>query len=81
MTRAVQITCITKVIDPNGHPYITHVGGVRPDGIRWRLSTEQAIQSIAHGTSFHIWVGHKAIPVVPATRNKRHYRVRPVNHI
>ncbi len=42
----VRITCINKTDRYNPHERIRYVGGVNPDGSRWKLSQEQAIEAI-----------------------------------
>ncbi len=42
----VEIRCIRKSDRKNAYERINGVGGVNPDGGRWYLSTDQAIQGI-----------------------------------
>jgi hypothetical protein len=42
-------------------------GGVNPDGARWRISQDKAIEAIEAGRwSFYIKVGGRVLPVVVA---------------
>jgi len=48
-----EIRCVNKSDRPNPHERITHVGGVNPDGSRWKLTQQVAV----HGWEQH-WDGH-----------------------
>jgi hypothetical protein len=51
----IRIRCINK--DDRNNPYdaITHVGGVNPDGTKWKLTQKDAISSIKAGKySFYV---------------------------
>lgn len=55
MAQLVQITCVVKTDRPNPHERIQSVGGVNPDGTRWKLSEDNAIAYIENGTySFYV---------------------------
>lgn len=61
MTNFANISCISK--QPRNDPYhsITHVGGVNPDGTRWKLTLQSAIDYLNSG-NWEFWtqpkVGH-----------------------
>ncbi len=65
MAQDVQITCIVKSDRMNPHERIRSVGGVNPDGTRWKLSEEQAIAGIKQG-KWRFWTtgGGKSVWVV-----------------
>ena len=44
MTTEVEIRCINKSDRMNPHERIINVGGVNPDGRRWKMSQAEAIQ-------------------------------------
>lgn len=51
----IRIRCINK--DDRNNPYeaITHIGGVNPDGKKWKLTQKEAISSIKSGKySFYV---------------------------
>jgi len=50
MTTDVQIQCINKTNRPSRHERISHVGGINPDGTRWKLTEDAAIAGIRNGT-------------------------------
>lgn len=64
MAQDVQIQCINKSNRYDPDDRIDFVGGINPDGGRWKLSLDQAIQGIEQGkwrfwTSAHgksVWV-------------------------
>lgn len=69
MSKTAQIRCINK--DDRSNPYerIQHVGGVNPDGTRWRITQPKAIQMIKEGWSFFVEVrGHRVDVVVAESR-------------
>jgi uncharacterized protein DUF3892 len=49
VTTEVQITCITKTNRLNPHERIDSVGGIYPDGRRWRLTQQEAVSCIENG--------------------------------
>lgn len=50
MTQYVKISCIVKTDRLNPHERIQSVGGVNPDGTRWKLNEDKAISYIEDGT-------------------------------
>ena len=55
MAKRAKITCINKTDRYSAHERISHVGGVNPDGTRWRWTQAQAIASIkAEEWSFYV---------------------------
>ena len=62
-----QIKCINKSDRYNPHERITHVGGVNPSGIRWKLTQEKAIDGIESGKwTFWVSANGKSVRVVVA---------------
>jgi hypothetical protein len=49
MSHDVEIKCISKADGSKPYQFVTHVGGVRPDGMPWKLSEEQVILSLVNG--------------------------------
>ncbi|MHB8867491.1 MAG: DUF3892 domain-containing protein [Thermoleophilia bacterium] len=67
MATSVQITCINKSDRYNPHERITHVGGVNPDGQRWKLTQRDAIVGIESGKwQFWVSVAGKSVWVIVA---------------
>jgi Protein of unknown function (DUF3892) len=46
MASPAQVGCINKTDRMSPHERIHNIGGVNPDGTRWKLSEAQAIQGI-----------------------------------
>lgn len=68
MAVSVQVHCINKSDRYNAHERIINIGGVRPDGVRWKRSQPQAIQDIEAGTyAYYVAVsGQKIVWLVVA---------------
>lgn len=68
MATDIQITCIKKLDRDNPHERITHIGGLRNDGKRWKRTQEQAIEDINSGTyKYWVHVNNKSVWVEVAT--------------
>jgi hypothetical protein len=73
MTQEVEIKCINKTNRTDPHERISHVGGVNPDGTRWKMTEDAAIASVENGT-YRFWTqgGGKSVWVVIATSAAGH---------
>jgi len=49
MAQEVRIDCINKTDRYNAHERIRNIGGLNPDGTRWKLSEQEAIAGILAG--------------------------------
>lgn len=70
MAQRVQVGCINKTNRSSAHERIHNIGGVNPDGTRWKMSESKAISDIKNGTySFYVErpAGHR-VDVIIATR-------------
>jgi hypothetical protein len=70
MAESRQILCISKNVRYNPNDRITHIGGVDPDGKRWKLTQPEAIQGVETGKwRFYVRVeGIRAWVVVAVSR-------------
>ncbi len=79
MTIKAQISCVIKADRYNPHERITHVGGVNPNGTRWRLTQEQAIQGIENSTyQFYVHRGGRVVDVIVAVSRYGHKYLKTV---
>lgn len=74
MAQNVEVMCINKTPRNEPHLRIRNIGGVNPDGKRWRLSEEDAIDGIESGKwQFYVSRGGHTVWVIIATRLGRKY--------
>lgn len=75
MASSHEILCINKDDRQNPQERITHIGGKNPSGSRWKLSLDDAIQSIENGKfSFYVNRGGSRVDVIVSTsRSGRKY--------
>lgn len=55
-----QIECIRKRDRDSPWDRISHVGGVHPDGTRWKMTQERAVHLMEEGGGFYVTVSGKA---------------------
>ena len=74
MAQRVQIQCINKTDRQNPHERIQYIGGINPDGSRWKMSQPDAITHISNGKySFYVRVGGNEVNVIISTHNGNKY--------
>jgi hypothetical protein len=74
MAISAEIKCITKRDRQSRHERIHSVGGVNPDGARWKLSEEEAIAGIENGKwAFYTRGGGESANVIIAMHLGRKY--------
>ena len=69
----IQIRCINKSDRPNPHERIINIGGVNPDGARWKRSQQQAIIDIETNTyQYFVSVNGQSVWVIIAVSKFGH---------
>lgn len=62
-----QVQCINKSDRYNPHERILYIGGLNPDGTRWKMSQPDAVQVIVKGTyQFFVYVAGREVDVIVA---------------
>ena len=61
---AFEINCVEKDDRFNPHEAIVSVGGLNPDGQRWKLTQKEVIQWIGQGHEFFVISAGKKVKVV-----------------
>jgi hypothetical protein len=70
----VQVMCINKTDRSSPHDRIQNIGGVRTDGVRWKLTVPDAIAEIKAGKyRFFTSVQGKGVWIVIAKNEGREY--------
>lgn len=63
-----EVKCINKSDRYDPHERIMNIGGVNPDGTRWKLTQPEAIAAIEAGKySFYVQVQGRQVNVIVAT--------------
>src|SRR5262249_35715901 len=72
-----EISCINKSDRPNPHERITHVGGRNPDGTRWKVTQQDAVQGIRNGRGIFLCRrGHSGVEVVVGVSRFTHFYLK-----
>lgn len=67
MAQRVRVGCINKSDRTAHYERIRNIGGVNPDGTRWKMPESDAIQHIKNGTySFYVDRGGHIVDVIIA---------------
>lgn len=80
MAGRVQIKCINKSNRPSAHERIISIGGVNPDGQRWKLPQPQAIADTEAGRySFFVSVNGVSVDVIVSKSAAGHKYLKTKN--
>lgn len=72
-----EVKCINKSDRYDPHERIKSIGGLNPDGARWKLSQPEAIEAIEAGKySFYVQVQGRQVNVVVATSRFGHKYIK-----
>lgn len=75
MADRVRVGCINRTSRTDPHERISHIGGINPNGARWKLAEADAITGIEQGKwSFYVQTPTGlTVDVIIATRLGRKY--------
>lgn len=74
MAQRVQIQCINKTDRQNPNERIQYIGGINPDGSRWKMAQLDAITQILNDKySFYVRVGVNEVNVIISIHNGNKY--------
>lgn len=74
MASNARIRCINKTQRSNPHERISHVGGVNPDGGRWKQTQQKVIAEIESGNwNYFVSVDGETVYVIVAKHNGNKY--------
>jgi len=80
MADNIEIKCINKTDRTSAHERIKSIGGVNPNGTRWKLSLEQAIKDIEDGKyRFYVSVNGSSVWVIVAVSAAGNKYLKTVN--
>jgi uncharacterized protein DUF3892 len=74
MAITAQVRCINKTSRLDPHTRIQSIGGINPDGSRWKRSQTNAIADIESGeVKYYVSVAGHSVWVIVATHNGNKY--------